>query len=144
MTTLQPVTVRLPQAIYRRLEQTATITKRSLDDVLLQTIRGNIPPSLEDVPPEMQDALTLLLNLSDNDLWAVANSPIDPGQWQRHRHLLQKNADATLGEQEQRELEHLRTQADRYVLRRSFALALLKWRGYALPSHDDQAENASP
>jgi len=92
----------------------------------------------------MQDALTPLLDLSDNDLWAVANSSIDPGQWQRHRHLLQKNTDGTLGEQEQRELEHLRAQADRYVLRRSFALALLKWRGYALPSRDQQAGNASP
>jgi len=100
--------------------------------------------TLEHVPPEMQDALIPLLDLSDNDLWAVANSPVDPGQWQRHRHLLHKNADGTLSEQEQHELEHLRAQVDRYVLRRSFALALLKWRGYALPSHDHQVENASP
>ena len=140
---LQSVTVKLPQTLYHRLERTAAMTHQSFDAVLLQTIRGNIPPSLEDTPPELRDELAALLNLSDDDLWAVARSPIDPKQWRRHQHLLQKGAAGTLSERDRRELERLRAEADRHVLRKSFALALLKWRGYTLPVTDSQADHAS-
>jgi succinate dehydrogenase flavin-adding protein (antitoxin of CptAB toxin-antitoxin module) len=141
--TLQTITVKLPQAIYRRLEHTAAMTNQSLDNVLLQTIRGNIPPSPEDAPDEIRDELAALLSLNDGDLWAVAQSSIDPEQWQRHQHLLQKNAAGNLSEREQHELERLRAETDRHVFRRSFALAVLKWRGHTLPSLDTQADYAS-
>lgn len=141
--TLQTITVKLPQAIYRRLEHTAAMTNQSLDNVLLQTIRGNIPPSPEDAPAEIQDELAALLNLNDDDLWAVAQGSIDPEQWQRHQHFLRKNAASNLSECEQHELERLRAETDRHVLRRSFALAVLKWRGHTLPSLDTQADYAS-
>ncbi len=134
--TLQTVTVKLPRAIYRRLERMAATTHQPLDAVLLQTIRGNIPPALEDIPADLQDELAALLKLNDDDLWAIARSPVDPRQWRRHKQLLQKNATGTLNDREGRELERLRTATDRYVLRQSYALAVLKWRGYTLPSAD--------
>jgi hypothetical protein len=75
---LQTVKVKLPSVLYRRLERAAAITRQSPDAVLLQTIRGNLPPVLDDVPANESAELRALLNLSDDDLWAVARSSIDP------------------------------------------------------------------
>ena len=75
---LQTVKVKLPSVLYRRLERAAAITRQSLDAVLLQTIRGNLHPVLDDVPANESAELRALLNLSDDDLWAVARSSIDP------------------------------------------------------------------
>jgi chorismate-pyruvate lyase len=130
---LQTVKVKFPGVLYRRLERAAAITRQSLDAVLLQTIRGNLPPALEDVPTNERAELRTLLNLSDDDLWAVARSSIDLKRWRRHQSLLRKNAAGALGEREQAELARLRAETDRQVLRKSFALPLLKWRGCALP-----------
>jgi len=140
---LQTVKVKLPGVLYRRLERAAVITRQSLDAVLLQTIRGNLPPLLEDVPANERAELRALLDLGDDDLWAVARSSIDPKRWQRHQRLLRRNAVGTLSEREQAELARLRAETDHQVLRKSFALALLKWRGYALPSLDAQVNNVA-
>jgi hypothetical protein len=140
---LQTVKVKLPGVLYRRLERAAAITRQSLDAVLLQTIRGNLPPVLDDVPANESAELRALLNLSDDDLWAVAHSSIDPKRWRRHQSLLRKNAAGALSEREQAELARLRTETDHQVLRKSFALALLKWRGFTLPSLDAQANNVA-
>jgi hypothetical protein len=132
--TLQTVTVKLPQVLYRRLERAAQATNQPLDAVLLQSIRGNIPPSLDDAPAEMRGELSQLLKLNDDDLWAVASSAIDARRWRRHQRLLHKCTSGALTESEQRELERLRVETDRHVIRKSFALALLKWRGHSLPT----------
>jgi len=142
MATVQTVTVQLPQTIYRRLERAAAMTNQPLDAVLLQTIRGNIPPLIEDAPPEARGELAALLDLSDDDLWAVTRSRPDPRRWQRHQDLLHKNVEGILDEREQRDLEQLRAEADKHVLRKSFALALLKWRGYALSPLDAHPDYA--
>lgn len=140
---VQTVKVKLPSALYRRLERVAAVTRQSLDTVLLQTIRGNLPPLLEDVPPTMRAELRTLMKLDDNALWAVARSSFDSQQWRRHQRLLRKNAAGTLSAREHSELEKSRTELDRYVLRKSFALALLKWRGYTLPTSSEPANNVA-
>jgi hypothetical protein len=54
-------------------------------------------------------------------------------QWDRHQQLLERNQAGTLTHIEQEELAHLRAVTDLFVFRRSYSLALLKWRGYTLP-----------
>jgi len=111
----------------------AIATARSLDDVVNQTIRGNLPPVVDDLPRDMQDELSTLVSMSDSDLWTLTRSPLPPDRWRRHEQLLEKNELGELSAAEQEELSHLRDAVDRFVLRRSCALALLKWRGHALP-----------
>jgi len=142
MTLLQTVTVKLPQKVYRRLERAAKTTDQSFDTVLLQTIHGNLPPSLDNVPIGLRDEMRGLLRLSDDDLWAVASGSVDPKQWRRHQRLLRKNTVGTLTEREKDELASLRAETDRYVLRQSFALALLRWRGHTVPLSSPQANHA--
>ena len=81
----------------------------------------------------MQDELSTLVGMSDADLWALTRNSLPPDQWQRHEKLLEKNELGELSGADQEELSHLRDAVDRFVLRRSCALALLKWRGHALP-----------
>jgi hypothetical protein len=131
---LQTLKVELPDAVMHRLESLAATTNQPLDDVLMQTIRGNLPPSLEDIPAQYRDALMALLKLSDEDLWAVASVSSDPRRWRRQESLLHKNTEATLSPEERQELDQLRAEMDNLVYRRSFAMALLKWRGYELSS----------
>jgi len=140
---VQTITLHLPQDIFRRLQHMADATRRPLEDVVFQTIQGNLPPSIDDLPSELQDALASLQNLSDEALWTIANEPVPPDQWRRHEHLLHKNQSSTLADAERAELAHLRAATDRLVFRHSYALALLKWRGYTLPITKSLTPDAS-
>jgi predicted transcriptional regulator len=127
---LETSNIQLPDEIYRRLRQMATATHQPLEAVIVQTIRGNLPPALEDLQPELQDLVAELEQLGDDAVWAVARTTIPPARWRWHQRLLQKVQGGTLTEGEQAELDMLRSLVDREVLRRSYALALLKKGGF--------------
>lgn len=129
------IQLQLPEPIYERLHRMAEATHQPLEAVVLQTIRGNLPPALEDLQPAWQPLVAELQPLGDQALWEVAHASVPPRQWRRHQHLLRKAQAATLTAAEQQELTTLREATDAAVLRRSYALALLKWRGYTLPAH---------
>ena len=131
---LQNVNVTLPEDIYRRFEDMAAVTHRSLEDVLVETLQGNLPPTVRDVEPEQRDLVAGLQQLDDEALWAIAKQNVSATQWRRHRHLLRKATLGALTPVDQVELDELRTATDRFAIRRSYALALLKWRGYTIPA----------
>jgi hypothetical protein len=132
--TLQTINIQLPDTIYQRLQRVAEAMNQPIEEVVFQTIRGNLPPSLEDLSPELRRVVADLQYLSDEELWAIAKAPLPPQQWRRHQRLLGKAQDGTLSAVEQKELEELRVATDRFVTRRSYALALLKWHGHTLPT----------
>jgi len=131
--TLQTITLRLSEDSYRRLQRMAIVLRRPLEEVASQTIRGNLPPTVDDLPAELQNELVAWLSSSDEQLWEIAGAALPTDQWRRHRRLLRKNETGALNEAEREELARLRAEADRFVLRRSYALAVLKWRGHTLP-----------
>jgi len=130
----RPVTIDLPDPIYRQLQQTARKTKRRLEDVLLQTITGNLPPGTEDAPANMQADLQALQWIDDNALWAVARSKISPEQQARQEYLLAQNQRGVLSPEERAELDRLGDMVDRLTLKKAYAYALLRWRGFPLPT----------
>ncbi|MDB5059829.1 MAG: hypothetical protein JWO59_3301 [Chloroflexi bacterium] len=130
----QVVNIELPEEIYLRLKDVATTTHRSLEDVIFQTIRGNLPPVLADLAPEHRSLVADLQRLGDVDLWVIGKESVPTPQWRRHRHLLHKGEQGPLTPVEQAELTALREATDRFVTRRSYALALLKWRGHSIPA----------
>lgn len=132
--TVQPLHLQLPETIYQRLQRVAEVTNQPLESVVVQTIRGNLPPSFDDLRPEWREVVADLPSLSDEALWAIAREPLSSSQWRRHQRLLHAAQERTLTEEERTELTALRGITDRYVTRRSYALALLKWRGHTLPS----------
>ena len=129
--TTQTVTVTLPEEIYHRFQVSAHVMQQSMEDLLTQSIQGNLPPSIEDLPPELQNEIGLFLqSLTSQALWEIVKAPSLPATWQRQQELLEKNQEETLTAAEMDKLEQLRVQMDRRGMRRSYALALLKWRGY--------------
>ena len=130
----QIINIQLPSEIYQRLKGVATATNQPLETVLIQTLRGNLPPSIDDISPDLQHLVVDLQPLSDETLWEIVKAPLPPTQWRRHERLLKKAQNESLSVAEQSELDVLRTAADQYVTRRSYALALLKWRGHTLPA----------
>jgi hypothetical protein len=134
--TTQTVTLKLPEETYHRFQVSAHAMQQSVEDLLAQSIQGNLPPSLEDLPAELQDEIGVFLqSLTDQALWEIVKVPSLPATWQRQQELLQKNQEDVLTTAELDELEQLRVQMDRRVMQHSYALALLKWRGYTLSAN---------
>lgn len=104
------VTVRLPDSSYQRLQNVAQAAGWTLEDVILQSIRSGMPPSLKKVPEKFHAELLSLNKLDDQALWEVGH-----------------------GDREYEEETGEAKQADLGLLRRAYAYALLKWRGHPLP-----------
>lgn len=135
--TVQTVTVQMPQTLYQRLERLAKLTRRPLENLVVQTLEAGALPLPDDLPEATRGMLTALENLDDTALWQVARSVVDPEQWDQHCLLLEKNQQGTLTGAERAHLIHLRQEADALMLRKAYAWVLLKWRGYHLPSLAD-------
>jgi hypothetical protein len=128
----QSLTLNLPDNAYQRLHNLSKVTHQSLEQIISQSIQGNLPPVLDDVPDEWRDDAAELYQLDAAALWKVIRESLPSQQWKRHQELLEKNQEEHLTSGEQHELEELRAITDRFVFRRSYALALLKWQGYTL------------
>lgn len=89
------IPLQLPEAIYQCLEQVAHATHHSLDEVVLQTIRGNLPHSLDDLDLEWHGVVADPLQMGDEVLWAVMNEWLPQHQWRRHQCLLRKGREGS-------------------------------------------------
>lgn len=130
--TVQNVTLPLPEYVYLRFQQVAQATRQSVTEVLLHAVQVGSPPDWEDVPAEFQADLATLDRLDDTTLWQVARSHQTDLDMGRYQTLLDKNANDALSPTERVELTQLRTEADRFMLRKAHAAALLRWRGHQL------------
>lgn len=130
---IENVRLDIPEIVYRRLENTARAMRRSIEDVMLYALKVGSPPSWDDVPPEFQADLAVMDLLEDDALWPIARSKKDPTSLLRYDELLARNQDNLLTDSEKQELQQLRTEADRFMLRKAHAAALLHWRGYTVP-----------
>jgi len=128
----ETITLQIPETIYQRLAQTARATGRALEDVILHALRVGSPPIWEDVPPEFQTDLASMDKLDDNALWEIARGRKVPADMERYNALLERNQNDSLTEAERLELSTLRTEVDRFMLRKAHATALLRWRGHVV------------
>lgn len=104
------VQVEVPLSIHELLQDIAQSSGWSFQEVLLQTIKSGLPPSLAKVPEDFHEGLLLLNSLGDRDLLRVVEGEL-PGS-------LPKGPKS----------------ADFKLLRQTYALRLLKWRGHPIPS----------
>ena len=119
--------------MYQRLAIAAGATQRSLEDIILQALQIVSPPTWKDVPEEFQTDLASLDRLDDNALWQIANSKKTSLEMERYDFLLSKQQEIELAGSERLELGQLRTDSDRFMLRKSQAASILKWRGHNVP-----------
>jgi hypothetical protein len=128
------VTLALPDVLYQRLKDAAVATQQPLEQVMLRALNLGSPPSWDDVPPEFQLDLAGLEKLPDDALWMIARSRRGAADFVRYDELLERNAGGLLTPAEHDELERLREEADRFMLRKAHAAALLRWRGHRVVS----------
>jgi hypothetical protein len=133
----QMVTLPLPEHLYVRLAHVAQATGQSLTDVLLHAVQVGSPPSWEESPVAFQADLAALDRMDDEALWRVARSRRAAAEVTRLQELLDKRADGRVSEAERAELEQLHAEADRLMLRKAHAAALLHWRGHTVPPADN-------
>jgi hypothetical protein len=126
----ETVTLQIPEALYQRLAIAAEATQRSLEDIILQALQIGSPPTWKDVPEEFQTDLASLDRLDDDSLWQIARSQKTQLEMERYESLLSKQQNTTLTDPERLELDNLRKDSDRFMLRKSQAAAILKWRGH--------------
>jgi hypothetical protein len=131
--TTQQVTIELPEPIFRQLTNIARATQQSVEALAVQSVVSNLPPSVENAPPEIQLELLKMQNLSIEELLAISHAVVEPAAHQRHVELLEKNKESSIAPEEQQELTNLRLAADLLMLRKAYAWSVLRWRGHRLP-----------
>ncbi|BAZ84771.1 hypothetical protein [Dolichospermum compactum] len=100
------------------------------------TIQINAPPAVDYAPLELQGELIAMQELTIEDLLNIAQSQIPEIQQELHFQLLEKNQNNQLSESDRLLLKSLRVSADYLMLKKAYAYALLKWKGYSLPDFE--------
>lgn len=135
----QELTLELPKSLFQQLAQIAKLTHQSIESLAIQSISSNLlPPTVENAPLEMQASLQKLQTLSIEELLNIAHSQIPAIQQQRHLTLLTENqATDSMSFEKRQELRELGQMADQLTLKKAYAWAVLRWRGYRIPNLEE-------
>ena len=106
------VVIELPEDVYHELTGIAEASKSTLAEVVLQSVRCGMPPSLGKVPKDFHADLLILNGLPDQDLMRIVEGDWPPSQ----------------------KKSELYKKANFEALRRTYALSLLRWRGHPIPT----------
>jgi hypothetical protein len=123
------LTIDLPDSAFERLSRLAELTNQPLSYLVIQSITGNLPPAIETAPVEARSELLTLPTLSVEALRQIAQSQSPREQQERLSALLEGNQEGLLSEAEEQELQELSQAADRFMLKKAHACAILRWRG---------------
>ncbi len=135
------LTIQLSDVVYQYLQKVSTFTKQPLEALVQQSVEGNLPPRITNTPFELQQELLAMQTDSVQELQKIANSQCTLFDTNRHLELLEKNSAGAITPAEQIELAALRQQADRLMVRKAYAWALLRWHGQPIPKLEDIALN---
>ena len=128
------ITLEIPNNIYQRLVDTASATKRPLEDIIIQSLKVGQPPIWDNIPDEFKADLANLDSLDDQKLWEIAISQKKPQDLEKYDQLLSKKQTENLTESEELELNQMRHESELFMLRKAQSAALLHWRGYQVPN----------
>jgi hypothetical protein len=123
-----PVTINLPDDVYRRAERFAHLANRDLSSVLADTLTRSLPPISAEI-----DTLPAISNLSDRQVMALTQLEMESAQDLRLSELLDKQQSDTLNSEEPQELDNLMQIYREGLLRKATALAEAVKRGLMEP-----------
>lgn len=126
--TSHSVVLELPEELFRRIERAAKGLNQPMSQALVQIVEKGLP-SLDKVPQQYRAELEAMETWTDEDLWRVLREAMPSDLQQELSDLLRKNERGSLDPAEEARLDFLHGQANRLMLRKSYALTLLKWRG---------------
>lgn len=126
------ITLTVPDAIYRRAQETANASSLSVEDIFAQSVSRLLPPLEDDLPPTLRAELAVLSLKSDEQLHAIVTDAIAEKTQQRLETLASEQKVRPLTEGEQAEIEQLLASSYRFMLVKAEAIRLLALRGYEL------------
>jgi hypothetical protein len=124
-----PVTLNLPEDLYRRAERFARLANCDVQCVLADTLTHSLPTVSAAI-----DTLPLISELDDGQVMALTQLEMDPVEDARLSDLLYKQQAATLTIQEPQELDDFMQLYREGLLRKATALAEAVNRGLMEPS----------
>ena len=132
---IYPITLNLPEMLYQRLAARAKSETRTINDLVVETLVGSAPPTVEsDLPIALQLEMKAMEGLSDSALWAIAESVMNPDKIAFYDLLLERHQEGALTSEGHELLNQLREESDFLMVRKAHAYALLKSRGHQLPT----------
>lgn len=127
--TMQMLTLALPEPLYSRLKARADQTQRTVEDEVLDVLATAVPIA-DDLPDDLEQAISSLTVLDDVALWRAARSHFSTQSAQQLEELHIKRQREELTDAESQTVERLVRQYERSMLVRAQAAALLKQRGH--------------
>jgi len=130
--TLQTVSIRLPENLYRRVQQRAKNTNRSVADELAVVIEDALATegAWVGVPSDIVEEAAQLHFLDDDHLLRILQWTVPVEKTDRVQTLIQKLEAEGLTTTEEEEIRQLQHYAHRVMLVRAEAAALLQSRGF--------------
>jgi len=114
------IRLNLPQHLYERLYELAQTNERPIESVVIE----RLSLGLDDHPD-----LSAFIELSDDQLWAVVNTPFDVVQENRMKELREQRETRLLTDKEEAEADNLVEAFHLFILNRSKAMLVLHQRG---------------
>ena len=130
--TVQTITLRLPEPLYRTARQIAQVTKRPIETVLQDSLSAVLPP-LDNVEPNEAAELARLALLDDAALWGEARTLMPRAEQTELQDLLDRQGSKALTTVEQARLRELMHVYGQLMVRKAHAYLLLARRGYRVP-----------
>lgn len=127
--TVASIPVEIPQSLYQRLEWAAHRLQKPVEHLLVETLQATLPER-EEIPEDIQAEVADLAQWDSSALQDVAVSQMVETDQQILEHLLDMQSIRPLSVEEQKQLELLRIEYGRILLRKARALALLVERGH--------------
>lgn len=124
---MQSVTVQLPDSLYQRMRRLARERNRSVEDEVAAIVERAFA---DDISPAAADLLEQLPHLADKDLWQAARMRVPDDKAERMQALIWKQQSEGLTVTEEDEAAQLQQFAQRIMLVRADAAALLVERGH--------------
>lgn len=125
--------VEVPDPVYRRLKQAANAAGKSIQEVAADNLAGE-PLALEpDLPEPYRSELIGMAVWSEEALRRAMVEVMAPTQQRRYQVLLRRLRTRELTGREAADLDALRDEADRLMLRKARAAALLRSHGHRVP-----------
>ena len=125
-------TIAIPNSLYEKAQRLAKQTSQSVDDIICTRLEGALDQPMLDLPRDERAELQALSYLSTDALWTMAREQMQPDVQHAMSHLMEKNSQGTITEDEFRDLSALVERGQRLTLRKSQAMKLLLDRGYAI------------
>lgn len=134
----EKITLEIPDDVLQAARRIAQETGQSLEDVLVDHLRGlSMPLPAEPMPPmplppDDLTELDALEHLSDDALLNLVEEQLAYDIQERGDTLMEKYTAGTITGAEHRELEEIRQREERLTQRRTQAATILRERGYSV------------